>query len=73
MLCVAHRLAEVDAVRKSLLTYKADIETYAGMYAGNSAGDVAIYESKTPYDTLIVRSEPLAVAAELLREVQSQR
>ena len=73
VLRVAGRLAEVDAVRKSLLTYKADIETYAGMYAGNSAGDVAIYEAKAPYDELIVRSEPLAIAGDLLRQVQSQR
>lgn len=72
VLRVAGRLREIDAVRKSVLMYKADIETYAGMYAGNAAGDVAIYEAKAPYDQLIVRSEPLATAEDLLAQVRRQ-
>ena len=50
VLRVAKRLKEIDAVRRSVLMYKPDIETYAGLYAGNSPGNIAIYEAKAPYD-----------------------
>lgn len=66
VLRVAGRLREIDAVRRSVLYYKPDIETYSGRYAGNDAGMVSIFEARVPYDRLTVRPEALAQAEELL-------
>ena len=72
VLRVARRLRDTDAVRRSVLLYKPDIETYAGLYAGNQAGMISIYEAKPPYDELIVRAEALAQAERLLGDLRRQ-
>jgi len=70
VLRVARRLREIDAVRRSVLYYKPDIETYTGLYAGNLAGMIAIYEAKPPYEEMIVRADALKQAEQLLAGVR---
>lgn len=63
---VGRRLAEIDAVRTQTLTYKPDVFTYAGRYAPNSPGEVAIYKMPPPYDRLNEYRENLEQAMAIL-------
>jgi len=66
VLRVARVLHEVDAVRRLVLRYKPDIETYAGRYAGNAPGEVALYECRKPYESITVREPVLRWSEEVL-------
>jgi Basophilic leukemia-expressed protein Bles03 len=57
---VGSRLAEIDAVRTQTIHYKPDAFTYAGRYAGNAPGEVAVYSMKKPYHALVEHPDELA-------------
>ncbi len=59
VLRVARRLQEIDAIRTQQISYKPDVLTYAGYYAHNAPGEVAIYLARPPYDTLIEQEKAL--------------
>jgi hypothetical protein len=63
VLRVGHRLYETDAVRKQVLRFKTDTETYTGTYYATNPGQVAVYSLRPPYQILEVNQ---AIRANLL-------
>ncbi|MBI5285793.1 MAG: DUF1917 domain-containing protein [Chloroflexi bacterium] len=68
VLRVAKGLKAADAVRTLTLHYKPDGVTLAGRYAGNAAGEIAIYSCHPPdYDQLSISDSNVAMALRIMQ------